>query len=99
MRIVLAALAVGAGGAAALQAATNAGLARSAGLGPALVANTLVVLVGALGLWAATGARATFFPPGTPWTLYLGGVFGFVIIASLATHALRGAPRRATAWG
>ena len=32
----------------------------------------------------ALGAKPTFFPPGAPWTLYLGGVFGFVIIASLA---------------
>jgi len=29
------------------------------------------------------GAKTTFFPAGAPWTLYLGGLFGFVIIASL----------------
>ena len=78
------ALAIAAGVAAAMQAATNAGLARAAGLGPALVVNTVVVLTGALGLWAAMGARTTFFPAGASWTLYLGGLFGFVIIASLA---------------
>jgi transporter family-2 protein len=44
--------------------------------------NTVVVLVGAIGLWLATGTRTTFFPAGTSWTLYLGGVFGFVIIAA-----------------
>jgi transporter family-2 protein len=84
MKMLFAALAIAAGVAAALQAATNAGLSRSTGLGPALVVNTVVVLIGAIGLWAATGARATFFPAGAVWTLYLGGVFGFVIIASLA---------------
>jgi transporter family-2 protein len=84
MKIVFGALAIAAGVAAAMQAATNAGLARSAGLGPALVVNTVVVLLGAMALWAAMGARTTFFPAGAPWTLYLGGLFGFVIIAGLA---------------
>jgi len=84
MKIVFAALAIAAGVAAAMQAATNAGLSKSAGLGPALVVNTVIVLIGTLGLWAAMGARTTFFPAGASWTLYLGGVFGFVIIASLA---------------
>jgi transporter family-2 protein len=84
MKIVFGALAIAAGVAAAMQAATNAGLARSAGLGPALIVNTVVVLLGAMALWAAMGARTTFFPAGAPWTLYLGGLFGFVIIASLA---------------
>ena len=84
MKIIFATLAVSAGVAAALQAATNAGLAKSAGIGPALVVNTVIVLVGSLGLWEATGARTTFFSTGASWTLYLGGLFGFVIIASLA---------------
>jgi transporter family-2 protein len=84
MKVALAALAIAAGAAAALQAATNAGLAKTAGLGPALVVNTVIVLIGAVGLWAALGAETTFFPAGASWTLYLGGLFGFVIIASLA---------------
>src|SRR5438046_9822920 len=67
-----------------MQAATNAGLSKSAGLGPTLVVNTVIVLIGAIGLWAAMGAKTTFFPAGASWTLYLGGLFGFVIIASLA---------------
>jgi transporter family-2 protein len=83
-KILFAALAIAAGVAAAMQAATNSGLARSAGLGAALVVNTVIVLIGAIGLWAAMGARPTFFPAGASWTLYLGGIFGFVIIASLA---------------
>jgi transporter family-2 protein len=81
--LVYAALAIAAGVAATLQAATNAGLVRATGLGPAVVINTIVVLLASIGLWAATGAPMTFLPAGTPWTLYLGGVFGFVIVASL----------------
>jgi transporter family-2 protein len=84
MMVLFAAFAVAAGVAVAVQATANAGLARFAGLGPALVLNTVVVLLGAVVLWLATGARATFFPPGTPWTLYLGGVCGIVIIAAAA---------------
>ena len=82
-QIVFAGLAVAAGVAAALQAAINAGLSRFTGFGCALVINTVVVLIGAIGLWAATGARLAFFPGGASWTLYVGGLFGFVIIASL----------------
>jgi bacterial/archaeal transporter family-2 protein len=84
MKIVFVALAIAAGMAAALQAATNSGLARVTGLGPALVLNTLIVLTGALGLWVALGAKPTFFPEGAPWTLYLGGLFGLVILAGSA---------------
>jgi transporter family-2 protein len=83
MKIAFAPLAIAAGVAAAMQAATNAGLSKSAGLGPALVVNTVIVLIGTIGLWAAMGAKTIFFPAGTSWTLYLGGLFGFVIIASL----------------
>jgi transporter family-2 protein len=83
MKIVFAALAIAAGVAEAMQAATNVGLSKSTGLGPALVINTVIVLTGAIGLWAAMGAPTTF-PPGASWTLYPCGLFGFVIIASLA---------------
>jgi transporter family-2 protein len=84
MKILFAALAIAAGVAAAMQATTNAGLAKSIGLGPALVVNTVIVLMSVIGLWAALGARTSFFPAGVSWTLYVGGLFGFVIIASLA---------------
>jgi transporter family-2 protein len=82
MKLILAALAVVAGAAVAFQAATNQGLLKSVGIGPALVINTLVVLIGATGLWLGTGARTTFFPAGASWTLYLGGVFGFIVITA-----------------
>ena len=84
MKIVFSMLAIAAGVAASIQAATNAGLARSVGLGAALVINTVVVLIATIALWAVTGARTMFFPPDTSWTLYSGGLFGFVIVASLA---------------
>jgi transporter family-2 protein len=83
MGIVLPVLAIVAGVAAAMQAAINAGLARSVGLGPALIVNTVVVLLGTIGLWMTMGATRTFFPAGASWTLYTGGLFGFMIIASL----------------
>ena len=82
MKLSLAALALVAGIAVAFQGATNQGLLKFAGIGPALIVNTVVVLIGATGLWLATGAKTTFFPAGASWTLYLGGVFGFVIIAA-----------------
>jgi transporter family-2 protein len=81
-KLIFAALAVVAGIAVAFQGATNQGLLKSAGIGPALVVNTVVVLIGAMGLWLVTGAKTTFFPAGAPWVLYLGGVFGFIIIAA-----------------
>jgi transporter family-2 protein len=84
LKIVFALLAIATGVALAMQAAANAGLAKLAGLGPALVVNTAIVLIGAIGLWAALGAKSNFFPAGASWTLYVGGLFGFVIIASLA---------------
>ena len=56
MKLIFAALAVVAGIAVAFQGATNQGLLKSAGIGPALVVNTVVVLIGATGLWLATMA-------------------------------------------
>jgi transporter family-2 protein len=83
VKLFFVALAVTAGVAVTLQGATNQGLLKSAGIGPALIVNTVVVLIGAIGLWLATGTKTTFFPAGASWTLYLGGVFGFMIIASV----------------
>jgi transporter family-2 protein len=83
MNLAHAALAVVAGVSATIQAATNAALARETGLGPTVIINTIVVAFASIGLWAAMGAQTTFLPAGTPWPLYLGGVFGFVIVASL----------------
>jgi hypothetical protein len=59
---------------------------KSVGIGPALIVNTVVVLIGATGLWLATGAKTTFFSASASWTLYLGGVFGFIIIAAAYMH-------------
>lgn len=84
MMFLFALAAVAAGAAAAFQAAANAGLAARAGLGPALVLNASVVLAGTLAFFLASGARATFFPAGTPASLYVGGLCGFVIILAAA---------------
>jgi bacterial/archaeal transporter family-2 protein len=73
-----------AGVAAAFQAAANAGLSSRIGLGAALIVNTSIVLLGTLVFYFASGPRANFFPAGTPLSLYIGGLCGFVIILSLA---------------
>jgi transporter family-2 protein len=94
MRIVFASLAVAGGIAAATQAASNAGLKAQVGLGPALLINTTIVLIGTIALWLGLGAKTTFFPPGAAWTLYLGGFYGFVILAALALAF----PKLGAAW-
>jgi len=84
MKLLFAVLAVLAGIAGTFQASANAGLSDRVGLGAALVVNTAIVLAGAVVFFVARGAHANFFPAGTPWTLYIGGVCGFVIILCLA---------------
>lgn len=78
------ALAMVAGVAATVQGAANSGLAARIGFGGALVVNTSLVLVGAIALWLIQGARWPFFTPGTPPSLYVGGLCGFTIIALVA---------------
>lgn len=82
-------LAIMAGASAAGQAAANTALAARIGLAAALLVNSAVVLAATLGLYAvAAGAApppggARFFPPGASFALYLGGLFGWVIIACM----------------
>lgn len=83
-KLLFALCGVAAGIAAAFQSAANAGLSARIGLGAALVVNTTIVLAGTLVLFVARGPHANFFPDGTPWTLYIGGACGFVIIAAMA---------------
>ena len=94
MKFLLGALAVLAGIAASVQSSANAGLAQRVGLGAALVVNTTIVLAGTLIFFFARGPHASFFPAGTPWTLYIGGLCGFVFILSLAFVF----PRIGVAW-
>ena len=84
MKLIFAALAVAAGGAVAFQGATNQSLMKATGIGPALIVNTLVVLAGSIALWMVTGAKQSFFPSGASWPLYLGGLFGFIVVATIA---------------
>lgn len=83
-QVLFACIAAAAGIAGALQAAANAGLASRIGLGPALLVNTSIVLLATLVFCFARGSHGSFFPPGTPWSLYVGGICGFVVILSLA---------------
>lgn len=84
MKILFGLIAVIAGVAATVQGAANSGLSSRIGLPGALVTNTAIVMLGALLFYFARGPRGSFFPSGTPWSLYLGGFCGFVIILSLA---------------
>ena len=76
-------IAAAAGVATAVQAAANAGLAARIGLAAALVTNTSIVLLGTLALYGARGPEGTFFPSDAPWSLYVGGLCGFVVLLSL----------------
>lgn len=83
-KILLGLIATAAGIAAAFQAAANAGLSSRIGLGAALVVNTSIVLLGTILLYLVRGPHGSIFAAGTPWTLYLGGVCGFILLSSLA---------------
>jgi bacterial/archaeal transporter family-2 protein len=84
MKLVLFAIAALAGAAAACQAAANAAITARAGIGTALMINTLVVLVGVSVLFVVTGGPRTFAQAaGAPWHHYIAGLCGFFIIASI----------------
>jgi bacterial/archaeal transporter family-2 protein len=77
-------LAVFAGVTGTCQVAANTALAGRAGLGAALVLNTTVVWLGAfVFLWLTGGPRTLAALPGAPPHHYLGGLFGFAVIASI----------------
>ncbi len=61
LKVLFAPLALAAGVAVALQAASNSGLKSLTGLGPALMINTSIVLIATIALWLGLGARTTFF--------------------------------------
>ena len=82
--IAFALIAAIAGAATVIQSAANAGLAARIGLAPALLVNTAIVLFGTLAFYFSRGPHQVFFAAGTPWTLYAGGVCGFLVILSLA---------------
>jgi transporter family-2 protein len=82
--LLFAALAVSAGIAGSFQSAANSGLAQRIGLGGAVFVNASIVMVGSLAFLLARGLDAGFHPVGTPWSLYVGGFCGFVVILSLA---------------
>jgi transporter family-2 protein len=78
-------IAVLAGLAAATQGAANGALTQRAGLGAALIFNSVVVMVGSLViLFFAGGTRQLSGLTGAPWSHYLGGICGLVIVAGTA---------------
>jgi transporter family-2 protein len=82
--ILLYPVAVLAGVAAACQGSANGALTGRAGLGATLVLNSLVVMAGALVLFFASGPRSFSALGGAPWSHYIGGVCGLIIIAAMA---------------
>jgi len=84
-----------AGMASALQATTNGALSARIGLGSTLLVSIAVTAGAVLVLWAAEGASLRgLFPTGASWPIYLGGVYGFAIIAAMALAF----PRLGGAW-
>jgi transporter family-2 protein len=83
MQILLFALAMLVGCAATLQGATNATLAGRSSLATAVFINALVLTAVAGTVWLATRRSFASNPP-SPWWLYLGGVYGIIIIAGAA---------------
>jgi transporter family-2 protein len=77
-------LAVLAGIAAACQGSVNGALTDRAGLGATLLFNSLVVTAGSLVLFFASGPRTLSALSGAPWTYYMGGLCGVVIVAGMS---------------
>lgn len=73
-----------AGMASTLQATTNGALAGRIGLPGALLVSITVSAAAIVLLYVVQGSDTGLFPAGTPWSLYLGGVYGFLILAALA---------------
>jgi transporter family-2 protein len=87
--------AVLAGMASALQATTNGALAARIGLGSTLLVSITISAAAVLVLWMAEGGSLRgFFPSDASWPMYLGGVYGFAIIAAMALAF----PRLGGAW-
>src|SRR6185503_6420929 len=84
MNLLFALAAIVAGVAGSIQAAANAALASRTSLGATLILNSIVVLLCTLVFTFATRSTASFFPAGTPWSLYIGGFCGFTIILAAA---------------
>lgn len=94
MRFVWLAVPVATGIASGLQAATNAGMALRTSLPTVLLINVVGTLVGVGLLVSLPAGRPVAPPAGTPWLFYLGGAYGFAIIAGLAAAF----PRFGGAW-
>ena len=84
MQVLLVLLAVVVGGASALQGATNGVLAGRLGLSSAVLINALVVALGASTLWLVLPRGPSVSAAAIPWFLFLGGVYGLIIIAGAA---------------
>jgi transporter family-2 protein len=83
MTAILVLLAFVTGACVCLQGATNGLLAARTSLPAAIFLNGLVVAAGTFVLWLADRRPLVAAEP-TPWLLYLGGIYGIVILATAA---------------
>ncbi len=84
MRALLMLVPVATGVASGLQAATNSGMALRTSLPTVILINILGTLACVAALMLLPGGRPIAPPAGTPWVFFLGGLYGFIIIAGLA---------------
>jgi transporter family-2 protein len=84
MHFMLIWLAIVAGCASALQGATNGALSGRLGLSNAVLINAFVVTLGASALWIVLPRGPSISAAAIPWFLFLGGLYGLVIIAGAA---------------
>lgn len=84
MHIFIVFIALVMGVSSAVQGATNGTLANRIGL-PAAVFASASVLTAVAGIaWVATGRRGFTTEPASPWFLYLGGIYGVIMVAGAA---------------
>ena len=77
-------VAIAAGCASALQGATNGALAGRVGLSSAVLINALIVTSGAGALWIGLPRGSSTGAEPLPWFLFLGGVYGLIILLAAA---------------
>lgn len=83
MIVVLVVLALVTGVCVCLQGVTNGALAARTSLFAAVFLNGLIVAIGTFALWL-TDRRPLFASEPTPWFLYLGGLYGILILGCAA---------------
>ncbi|MDZ4772531.1 MAG: DMT family transporter [Planctomycetota bacterium] len=84
MQVFLVFVALVMGVSSAVQGATNGTLANRIGLPAAVFASASVLTAVAAVAWLVTGRRGFATEPASPWFLYLGGIYGVIMVAGAA---------------